>query len=372
MGAFLKKKVYVPQNPEVNYMGLIIGPRGSTQKDLEQRTGAKILFRGRGAHKEGHVPSGHPDDDDNLHIAVEGPHDAVQRAVTELEDILNNPERASRLKQEQLRNLAEMNSANSIYGPGHGGVSSSESRELNGESVIELKVPNHLVGYVIGKGGENIQKMQAQTGGHVQIAKESEMKPGETMRTVTLRGSAGGVQELKRRVEELVAERARPTGISQTARPAQPQNKEQDHAFILKVAVPNDKVGLVIGKGGVTIKAIQDRTFCNVLIPPNADEDNLSVRTLSIGGDSREAVEACQMEIFMTLQQHQQQQVQQQMQAAATAPSVMYMTVPDDKVGIIIGKGGTTIKELQQKYGCRIQIPTAADPGSYPPVRTIT
>jgi far upstream element-binding protein len=369
VGAFVKKKVYVPQNPELNYMGLIIGPRGSTQKDLEQRTGAKILFRGRGAHKDGHVPSGHPDDDDNLHIAVEGPHDAVQRAVSELEDILHNPERASKLKQEQLRSLAEMNNANSIYGPS--GVSSSESRELNGETVLELKVPNHLVGYVIGKGGENIQKMQAQTGGHVQIAKESEMKPGETMRTVTLRGSPGGVQELKRRVEELVAERTRPTGISQTARTTQQQNKELDNAFVLKVAVPNDKVGLVIGKGGVTIKAIQDRTFCNVLIPPNADEDNPAVRTLSIGGESREAVEACQMEIFMTLQQHQQQQVQQQLQAAATAPSVMYMAVPDEKVGIIIGKGGVTIKELQQKYGCRIQIPTAADPGSYPPVRTI-
>ena len=37
-------KVMIPQDghPEINFMGLIIGPRGNTLKSLEKETGAKV------------------------------------------------------------------------------------------------------------------------------------------------------------------------------------------------------------------------------------------------------------------------------------------------------------------------------------------
>ncbi len=330
----------------------MIGPRGRTQKELEHRTGAKILFRGRGAQKDG-VPSGHPDDDDELHVSVEGPADCVQRAVDELEDIMFNPEKAEKLKAEQLRNLHDSERQLSMYGPGLEGKSTDDG-------AVELQVPNHLVGYVIGKGGENIQKMQAQTGGHIQIAKESDMKPGETLRRVTLRGTPAAVDEIKTRIENLIADRLNERGRRDGAK----TRDHSDYSYILKVAVPNEKVGVIIGKGGIVIKAIQDRTGSHVQIPPQADDDNPSVRTLSIGAESREAVEACQMEIFMVLQQQQQQ-------TAAAPMNVMYISIPDDKVGVVIGKGGATIKDLQNRHGCRIQIPQVPDAGSDPPVRTM-
>lgn len=52
-GGRKKKKVYVPveQHPDINFIGLLIGPRGSTQKRLEEISGAKILLRGKGASK---------------------------------------------------------------------------------------------------------------------------------------------------------------------------------------------------------------------------------------------------------------------------------------------------------------------------------
>lgn len=43
-----------------------------------------------------------------------------------------------------------------------------------------------------------------------------------------------------------------------------------------------------------------------------------------------------------------------------------------NQVGLVIGKGGTTIKELQNCTGCRIQIPSQTDPGSHPPSRRVT
>lgn len=99
-------------------------------------------------------------------------------------------------------------------------------------------------GFIIGKGGENIVKMQTQTGGHIQIAKESEMKPGDTMRRVTIRGSDAAVKDLKRRIEETVSMKTggggRP-GLGMNSGPK--EQRELDTAFVLKVVVPNDKVG---------------------------------------------------------------------------------------------------------------------------------
>jgi len=43
----IKKKIYLPKNNGVNYIGLLIGPRGLYQKRLEEESGCKILIRGK-------------------------------------------------------------------------------------------------------------------------------------------------------------------------------------------------------------------------------------------------------------------------------------------------------------------------------------
>ncbi|KAF2834746.1 hypothetical protein M501DRAFT_983614, partial [Patellaria atrata CBS 101060] len=50
-----QEKVYVPVNdyPEINFIGLLIGPRGNTLKKMESQSGAKIAIRGKGSVKEG-------------------------------------------------------------------------------------------------------------------------------------------------------------------------------------------------------------------------------------------------------------------------------------------------------------------------------
>lgn len=66
----IKRKIYVPQNSNFNYTGLIIGPKGANQKRLEEETGCKILVRGKGSQKEGQVPQ--PDDNEQQHVLVVG------------------------------------------------------------------------------------------------------------------------------------------------------------------------------------------------------------------------------------------------------------------------------------------------------------
>lgn len=146
-----------------------------------------------------------------------------------MEAILFNPQEAMRLKQAQLRNLAEMNGtlrsdggADGHYGPNGGGGGGGPMGGMGGgaprpkpglgfgdghygpeEEMEDVRVPGNIVGLIIGKGGENIQRMQQTTGCHVQIAKEYNPEPGDTMRTVNLKGSRQGIEECKKLIDEV-------------------------------------------------------------------------------------------------------------------------------------------------------------------------
>jgi len=43
----IKRKIYIPKESGVNFVGLLIGPKGTYQKRLEQQSGCKILIRGK-------------------------------------------------------------------------------------------------------------------------------------------------------------------------------------------------------------------------------------------------------------------------------------------------------------------------------------
>lgn len=319
---------------------------------MQESSGAKILIRGKGSAKDG-GSSGAADDGEALHVFIEGSEDAVSRATAEVEKILFDPASAMRLKNEQLRQLAGRDS-DSIYG---GGASD--------EYQIELRVPNSMVGLIIGKGGDNILRIQSQLGVHAQIAKESDMKPGETLRSIVIRGNPSNVGEAKRKIDDIIEAQMAKQGSSSSSTG---NVRELNCAFVVKLPVPNDKVGIIIGKGGMTIKGVQERTRSQVQIPTQPDADNPQVRTIHIGGDTKEAVDAAQMEIFMTLQQ-QQQTAQNAYNATSNA---LLLAVPDEKIGVIIGKAGSTVKDVQARLHVRIQIPTQPDIGSNPPVRTVS
>ena len=111
------KKVPIPihDHPNYNFIGLIIGPRGKTQKELESKTGCKIAIRGKGSVKEG--ARGRRDgkimegDDEPLHVvitaddqrSVDAATDMIQQMLVVIDDEKNMH------KQNQLRELALLN-----------------------------------------------------------------------------------------------------------------------------------------------------------------------------------------------------------------------------------------------------------------------
>ncbi|PWZ45151.1 Branchpoint-bridging protein [Zea mays] len=114
----LQKKLYIPMKeyPGYNFIGLIIGPRGNTQKRMEKETGAKIVIRGKGSVKEGKFLQKRdlkpdPSENEDLHVLVEAETqealDAaagmVEKLLTPVDEVLNEH------KRQQLRELAALN-----------------------------------------------------------------------------------------------------------------------------------------------------------------------------------------------------------------------------------------------------------------------
>ena len=75
----LEDRIEVPQeeNPQYNFVGLILGPRGNHLKELEQRTNTRIMIKGKGSIKEGMTGlrkdgTKWDDLDDPMHVTITG------------------------------------------------------------------------------------------------------------------------------------------------------------------------------------------------------------------------------------------------------------------------------------------------------------
>ncbi|XP_020694385.1 uncharacterized protein LOC110108190 isoform X4 [Dendrobium catenatum] len=137
-----------------------------------------------------------------------------------------------------------------------------------------------------------------------------------------------------------------------------------DLSISRKIEVPNNKVGVLIGKAGETIRHLQINSGAKIQITRDGDNDPHSpMRHVELTGTMENINKAEQLIKDVIAEVHN-------MANAGGSPSLVArgfstpqsggeqieMQIPSDKVGMIIGKGGETIKNLQTKTGARIQL----------------
>lgn len=114
----LAEKYFIPakEHPEINFIGLLIGPRGNTLKKMEMESGCKISIRGKGSVKEGrrNDTAPVPGIDEDLHCLITGDsEERIKRAMQMIQKIIETsssvPEGQNELKRQQLRELASLN-----------------------------------------------------------------------------------------------------------------------------------------------------------------------------------------------------------------------------------------------------------------------
>ncbi|WVO12561.1 branchpoint-bridging protein [Cryptococcus depauperatus] len=111
-------KVYIPvkEFPEINFFGLLVGPRGNSLKKMENQSGAKISIRGKGSVKEGKGRPGYfpHDEEDELHCLITADDEIKVKTCVALinkviETAASTPEGENDHKRNQLRELASLN-----------------------------------------------------------------------------------------------------------------------------------------------------------------------------------------------------------------------------------------------------------------------
>ncbi|GAB4837120.1 hypothetical protein Ancab_002031 [Ancistrocladus abbreviatus] len=152
----------------------------------------------------------------------------------------------------------------------------------------KIEIPNGRVGVIIGKAGETIKYIESQSGAKIQVTRDMDADLSLSTRPVEVVGTPDQIAKAEELIKEVLAEaEAGGSGIV-TRRAAVHAGSDQ---FVMKV--PNNKVGLVIGKGGETIKNIMARSGARVqVIPLHLPPGNMSRdRTVQIDG-SHDQIEA--------------------------------------------------------------------------------
>ncbi|GLE06104.1 hypothetical protein PINS_up015315 [Pythium insidiosum] len=164
-----------------------------------------------------------------------------------------------RLKQEQLRKVAELNNTlndnygggGGHYGPGQGG-SSSHAQDSKSS---EMQVPRDLVGYIIGRGGETIRELQMKSGAQIQIgARRLWRTPAAASSLLASRATTKRSSVLGHLIQKLIDERVNGGRDSRDDRGGRFGGSNPDWQRDAEILVQNDRVGLIIGRAGATIK----------------------------------------------------------------------------------------------------------------------
>ncbi|KAG9249030.1 hypothetical protein BJ878DRAFT_199912 [Calycina marina] len=285
---------------------------------------------------------------------------------------------------------------------GGGGYGRDRSPDVGTESI---SIESNLVGLIIGRQGENLRRIESESGCRVQfITGPDDSGP---VRQCKISGNrmqrAACKAELNRIIDESgMSAAARGGGSDRHTREAPPPARASSHQPALRdgedtmqIMVPHATVGLIIGRGGETIRDLQERSGCHVNIVGEQKNVN-GLRPVNLIGTREAAARA--KDLIMEIVESDAKTTGQVKDVAPPRREqarndqyggVSYgvggggggggggdkvsesIYVPTAAVGMIIGKGGETIKDMQSTTGCKINVSQPGPGGRDEPGREI-
>lgn len=263
-------------------------------------------------------------------------------------------------------------------GGGRGGFGGGPSN-FNNQPFEEMMIPGSKVGLIIGKGGETIKQLQEKSGAKMVIIQDG---PGQEMqKPLRISGDPQKVEHARQLVNDLIQEKDNYNSQRQTM-----NGTEQAEVF-----VPKSAVGVVIGKGGDMIKKIQGESGCKLQFIQGRG-DGPGDRRCIVQGSRAQVEEGKRMieELIESVQRREQGgggrggrgerdergdrgdrphrggrdghdngnggQYGNDFSGPQVTREEYTFTVPVNKCGIIIGRGGDTIKQINQQSGAHTEM----------------
>lgn len=230
-----------------------------------------------------------------------------------------------------------------------------------------IRVPDKMVGLIIGRGGEQITRLQAESGCKIQMAPDS---GGQPDRLCTLTGSREAIQRAKELVNQIVNHRGRENAPQHQDGPGggvpMPPMPRGGGPTTDEIMLPGPKVGLIIGKNGKTIKQLQEQSGAKMIViqeGPNTEYE----KPLRISGDAAKVEHAKQLVYELLADKDMQSRYDDggfnSDQGNGLATNSTEVLVPKVAVGVVIGRGGDMIKKIQADTGARVQFHQERDEG---------
>merc|ERR1719206_420805 len=176
-----------------------------------------------------------------------------------------------------------------------------------GATSYEMMIPGRLVARIIGKGGEVIKALQEETGAKIVIIQDTKEFADEKPLKIT--GAPEIVEFAKKRVEQIIAEeeekigrggfrggRGGQGGFRGGHGGWQGQNYGYDSGYDVtdSMTVPSSKVGIVMGKGGETIRMICSESGAHCQVDKSGPE-GAREKTIVIKGRPEAVLRAKEM-----------------------------------------------------------------------------
>jgi far upstream element-binding protein len=215
-----------------------------------------------------------------------------------------------------------------------------------------ILIDSSLVGLVIGRQGESLRRIEQESSTRIQFINGPDSGP---QRQCRITGSPGARITAKREINRIIEENggnpARETGRNARSGSAtrnlvqqQPALREGEQSS--QIMVPDRTVGLIIGRGGETIRDLQERSGCHVNIVGENKSVN-GLRPVNLIGNPTAAARA--KELIMEIVESDTKlgdgpaapTNRRDMDPYSSGPNKINESiyVPSDAVGMIIGKG---------------------------------
>ncbi|CAL8343802.1 unnamed protein product [Lota lota] len=238
--------------------------------------------------------------------------------------------------------------------PGEDGVG-NQLQAMGHQRVIteDYRVPDRMVGFIIGRGGEQITRIQLESGCKIQIAADS---GGLMERPCSLTGTPESIEQAKRMLAQIVDRCRNGPGF---------HGDGEGGGSVQEMLIPASKVGLVIGRGGDTIKQLQERAGVKMMMIQDGPMPTGADKPLRISGDPYK-VQAARELVLEVIRDKDQGDFRSGRNdfTARLGGATLDVAVPRFAVGIVIGRNGEMIKKIQNDAGVRIQF--KADDGISP------
>lgn len=296
-------------------VGLIIGKGGETIKQLQEKSGAKMVIIQDGPGQEMEKP-----------LRISGDAQKVEHAKQLVYDLIQEKDNYTQRQNTQ-----------------------------NGSEQAEVFVPKSAVGVVIGKGGDMIKKIQGESGCKLQFIQGRGDGPGD--RRCIVQGSRAQVEEGKRMIEELIesVQRREQGGGGRGGRGGDredrgdrgerphrggrdnhdngnggqyggggggggqdyggPQVTREEYTF----TVPVNKCGIIIGRGGDTIKQINQQSGAHTEMDRKASANQTTEKTFTCKGEPHQIEEAKRL-----IQDKINMEINMQYVGSSTGPAQQY------------------------------------------------